>query len=74
VSSEIGHRKPERAAFDHVASAIGATPGNILFFDDGAENVTGARDAGMQAVHVTSTNSVRDVLALLGATDDGTPI
>jgi HAD superfamily hydrolase (TIGR01509 family) len=68
VSSEIGHRKPERAAFDHVASMIGAVPGNILFFDDGSENVTGARDAGMQAVHVTSTHSIRDALALLGTT------
>jgi HAD superfamily hydrolase (TIGR01509 family) len=53
VSSEIGH--PERAAFDHVASMIGALPESILFFDDGPENVMGARDAGMQAVHVAST-------------------
>ncbi|HZA87390.1 MAG TPA: HAD-IA family hydrolase, partial [Acidimicrobiales bacterium] len=68
VSSEIGHRKPERSAFEHVASMIGAPPGSILFFDDGPENVVGARDAGMQAVHVTSTDSVRIALARLGAT------
>jgi FMN phosphatase YigB (HAD superfamily) len=47
---------------------IGATPHSILFFDDGAENVAGARAAGMQAVHVTSPDSVRDALARLGAT------
>jgi HAD superfamily hydrolase (TIGR01509 family) len=72
VSSEIGHRKPERAAFDHVASVIGAPPESILFFDDGLENVAGAREAGMQAVHVVSTESVRDALARLGATGHGT--
>lgn len=72
VSSQIGHRKPERAAFDHVASLIGAPPKSILFFDDGSENVTGARDAGMQAVCVASTDSVRDALARLGVTEHGT--
>ena len=74
VSSEIGHRKPERAAFDHVASMIGALPESILFFDDGPENVMGARDAGMQAVHVASTDSVRNALARFGATEHGTSV
>jgi glucose-1-phosphatase len=74
VSSEIGHRKPERAAFDHVASMIGALPESTLFFDDGRENVTGAREAGMQAVHVTSTDMVRNALARLGVTEYGTSI
>lgn len=68
VSSEIGHRKPDRAAFEHVASAIGVTPGRILFFDDSPENVVGARTAGMHAVHVNSTDSVRTALAGLGVT------
>lgn len=68
VSSEIGHRKPDRSAFEHVASMIGASPESILFFDDGPDNVVGARDAGMQAVHVTSADSVRTALARLGAT------
>lgn len=66
VSSEIGHRKPDRAAFDTVATAIGVAPSGVLFFDDSPENVVGARQAGMQAVHVTSTESVRAVLAHLG--------
>lgn len=51
---------------------IGALPKSILFFDDGSENVTGAREAGMQAVHVTSTDSVRGALARLGVNEDGT--
>ncbi len=65
ISSEIGHRKPDRAAFDTVTSAIGASPTSILFFDDAPENVEGAIDAGMQAVHVTSTESVRAALSRL---------
>lgn len=66
VSSEIGQRKPDREAFVHVASAIGVPPDRILFFDDSPENIDGARNAGMPAVHVTSTNSVREALAGLG--------
>lgn len=66
VSSDIGHRKPDRAAFDTVASMIGVSPPTILFFDDSPENVAGARIAGLQAVHVTSTDSVRRALAQVG--------
>ena len=62
VSSELGHRKPERAAFEAVASTIDVLPGRILFFDDSLENVEGAREAGLQAVHVTSAESVREAL------------
>jgi HAD superfamily hydrolase (TIGR01509 family) len=65
VSSEIGHRKPDRAAFEAVASMIDVSPSRILFFDDGPENVEGARKAGLQAVHVTSADSVRAALSLL---------
>lgn len=63
VSSTIGLRKPERAAFDHVARDIGVAPGRILFFDDALENVEGARRAGLQAVHVRSNDDVAKALA-----------
>lgn len=65
VSSELGRRKPEREAFELVASLIGVPASSILFFDDTMENVLGAREAGMQAVHVTSAESVRAALASL---------
>lgn len=65
VSSEIGRRKPEPAAFHYVAEAIGRPPENILFFDDSAENVDGARAVGMPAVHVSRTQDIIDVLAHL---------
>jgi putative hydrolase of the HAD superfamily len=52
VSHEIKARKPERESFELVARGIGVAPARILFFDDLAENVEGARAAGLAAVHV----------------------
>ena len=66
ASHQIGLRKPEQAAFDHVAGAIGVAPEAILFFDDLLANVEGARAAGLQAVHVRSPRDVRDALASFG--------
>jgi len=59
VSCDLGLRKPEAAAFRHVAACIGTEPGNLLFFDDRAENVDGARDIGMSAVQVRGFAEVR---------------
>jgi putative hydrolase of the HAD superfamily len=66
LSYELGLRKPERAAFDAVVSAIGVAPDDILFFDDTAENVEGARAAGLDAVLVRSPPDVRSALAERG--------
>lgn len=62
VSSDMGCRKPERQAFDHIAQEIDTPPGAILFFDDLAENVAGAQAAGLQAVHVRGPGDVRAAL------------
>ena len=62
VSSEMGLRKPERESFDHIARAIGVAPSRILFFDDTLANVEGAKRAGLQAVHVSGPNDVRDAV------------
>jgi glucose-1-phosphatase len=65
-SHEMGLRKPERSAFDHVAKTIGVPPESIVFFDDLAENVQGAIDAGFRGVHVRSPQDVRVALQALG--------
>ena len=52
VSCDLGLRKPEAAAFQQVTAFIGVEARNILFFDDTRENVDGAREIGMPAVHV----------------------
>jgi putative hydrolase of the HAD superfamily len=66
LSSDIGLRKPDAAAYDHVVKAIGIPAGRIVFFDDLAENIDGARARGLTAVHVTSPEDVAEALAALG--------
>jgi HAD superfamily hydrolase (TIGR01549 family) len=66
LSSSIGLRKPDAEAYDHVVKAIGVPAERIVFFDDLAENIEGARDRGLTAVHVTSPDDVANALAALG--------
>ena len=66
LSSSIGLRKPEAAAFQHVVNAIGVPAPRIVFFDDSAENIAGARAYGLTAVHVRSSDDVAAALAALG--------
>jgi glucose-1-phosphatase len=51
-SHQIGMRKPEERAFLHVCREIGFAPGEVLFFDDRAEHVAGAKRAGLPGVQV----------------------
>jgi putative hydrolase of the HAD superfamily len=66
LSSSIGLRKPDAEAFDHVVAAIGVPAERIVFFDDLAENIEGARARGLTAVHVTSPHDVGNALRALG--------
>lgn len=66
LSSSIGLRKPDGEAFDHVVAAIGVPANRIVFFDDLAANVEGARARGLMAVHVTSPRDVGIALKALG--------
>jgi len=66
LSSTIGLRKPDAAAYDHVVRAIGVPAERIVFFDDVPANVEGARARGLVAVHVTSPDDIAEALAALG--------
>lgn len=66
VSSTIGLRKPDAAAYDHVVEAIGVPAQRIVFFDDLAENIEGARARGLNAIQVTSSDDVAHALVALG--------
>src|SRR6266550_2286879 len=66
LSSSIGLRKPEAEAYDHVVKAIGLPASRIVFFDDSADNIAGARARGLTAVQVTSTDEVARTLSALG--------
>ena len=54
TSHELGYRKPEKQAFEHIAYALGVPFGSVMFFDDLAENVEVLKSAGLHAVHVRS--------------------
>jgi HAD superfamily hydrolase (TIGR01549 family) len=66
LSSEIGLRKPDAAAYDHVVRAIGVPAQRIVFFDDLLENIEGARARGLTAVHVRAPDDVANAIAALG--------
>jgi putative hydrolase of the HAD superfamily len=66
LSSTIGLRKPDAAAYDHVVQAIGVPASRIVFFDDLAENIEGARARGLHAVQVNSSADVAAALDALG--------
>jgi glucose-1-phosphatase len=66
VSHEIGHRKPDAAAFRHVLDAIGVAAPQALLFDDLLPNIEAARAIGMQAVQVRGPEDVRQGLAERG--------
>jgi HAD superfamily hydrolase (TIGR01509 family) len=67
VSSELGLRKPERKAFEAISDTTGISLDKLLFFDDTEENIIGAQEAGMQAVHVNAHSDVKNALAMIGA-------
>jgi putative hydrolase of the HAD superfamily len=68
VSHEMRCRKPEPEAYAYVADAIGVPPDRILFLDDSAVNVEGARAVGMDAVlvksHVDVSSAVQSRLGI----------
>jgi putative hydrolase of the HAD superfamily len=53
-SSEIGLTKPDPRAFAAALRRLGRTSGEVLFIDDRAANVAGAREAGLRALHFRS--------------------
>jgi putative hydrolase of the HAD superfamily len=63
VSSTIGLRKPDAAAFQFVVNEIGVPADRIVFFDDSLHNVEGARACGLQAVHVPDPAIVTTAVA-----------
>lgn len=62
ASHQIGLRKPERAAFDHICRELDVPPEAILFFDDLPDNVEAACAAGLHGVLVRSPNDIAAAL------------
>ncbi len=62
TSFELGVVKPDRAIFEAVAGRLPAPAGRVLFLDDNAVNVEGARASGFSARHVRGVDETRRVL------------
>jgi putative hydrolase of the HAD superfamily len=62
-SCDIGLRKPTAEAYSDVCRRVGAPAESIAFFDDLAENVRGARSAGLRAYQVHADEATPQVLA-----------
>ena len=62
-SNEMGLRKPDQAAFRHVLQVLGVSESDVLFLDDTAECVKGARASGIRAEVVVGPREVRAELA-----------
>ena len=57
-SWQIGYAKPDPAFYTHIVDALGVAPAEAVFVDDLAENVAGARAAGLQAVHFSLLETI----------------
>jgi FMN phosphatase YigB (HAD superfamily) len=62
-SAELGRAKPDPEAFARLAGRLGVPPDRVLFFDDGARYVAGAREAGLQAYVFEGVDALRATLA-----------
>ncbi len=50
-SSHVGMRKPERGIYELTCERLAIEPGNAVFVDDNADNITAAREFGLHVVH-----------------------
>jgi glucose-1-phosphatase len=62
-SAELGRSKPDPEAFRRLATRLQCAPDEILYFDDDATYVAGAREAGLSAYCVGGAAGVRAGLA-----------
>ena len=74
ISSEVGYRKPSLHFYRALAAAVGVAPERILMVgDDEANDVLGARRAGLRALHLNrrgspdAITSLTDLLAWVSA-------
>ena len=65
-SAELGRSKPDPEAFRRLATRLEVAPHEILYFDDDATYVAGARGAGLLADRVGGAPGVRASLGVHG--------
>ncbi len=57
ISCEIGAQKPQPAYYPHIEKVLGLKKEEMLFFDDGLENVKAAYERGWHAEVYTTFES-----------------
>ncbi len=65
ASHLLRRMKPDPEVFAFIAKDLGFDPGEIVFFDDGIENVEGARAVGMAAHQVRGVAELKATLVEL---------
>lgn len=66
VSSALGTRKPDPAVYVRALDRLGFSSAETLFVDDRADNVAGARDAGLHAHRFVGPDGLAAALAAFG--------
>ncbi len=61
-SDEVGVRKPDRAIYELLTTALDVDPTDCVFVDDVAANLPPAQSLGMRAVHHTSNDTTLSTL------------
>jgi len=65
ISAEVGVAKPDPRIYLLAAERLGVLPTEAVFVDDFVENVQGALQVGMQAVHFRTPQQVLEELNLI---------
>ena len=63
ASAQFKTAKPDPACFERCLAILQVSPQKVLFVDDRADNVDGARQAGLLAHHHSSVPAFRQILA-----------
>lgn len=65
LSHHVGLVKPHADMYRTIAARLDVEPADCLFIDDQERHVTGARDAGMQAMVYTDLAALREQLSAI---------
>lgn len=65
ISAELGLAKPEPAIFDYLLSHYRLDAAQTILIDDSQDNIDGAREAGLQAIHFNGVENCRQQLQQL---------
>lgn len=71
LSFETGAIKPDARAYAEIAAKLGVEPAECIFVDDQERHISGARDAGMQAVLYEDFGQFKGEIELILTTESG---